>query len=137
MTSEENSGNHAYRPKDGATARRTYTMRLRADFWVSAYLRRCNGDAAKSAVLRRRGAPEAGAIYVKLDCLDGRTAVYGPAPQDDDLGERRFIRIHKDEWIDPPDAETRLSRALGFDPDLWIVEVESRDGDAEIQLVER
>lgn len=110
-------------------------MRLRADFWVSAFLRRCNGGTATTAVLRRRGAPEAGAVYVKLDCLDGRTAVYGPAPQDDDLGERRFIRVHKAEWIDAPDAEARLARALGFDADLWIVEVESRAGDAGIETV--
>ncbi len=110
-------------------------MRLRADFWVSAYLRRCNVDIASTAVLRRRGAPEAGAVYVKLDCLDGRTAVFGPAPQDDELGERRFIKIHKNEWIDPADAEARLARAIGFDPDLWIVEVESREGDARIDIV--
>lgn len=111
-------------------------MRLRADFWVSAYLRRCNAGTTTSAVLRRRGAPEAGAVYVKLDRLDGCTAVYGPAPQNEEFGERRFIRVHKAEWIDPLDAETRLSRALGFDPDLWIVEVENRDGDAGIDTVE-
>ena len=110
-------------------------MRLRADFWVSAYLRRCNADTATSAVLRRRGSAEAGAVYVKLDCLDGRTAVFGPAPQDDELGERRFIRIHKSEWIDAPDAEARLRRALGFDADVWIVEVENRDGNASIDIV--
>ena len=111
-------------------------MRLRADFWVSAYLRRCNGGTASTAVLRRRGAPEAGAVYVKLDCLDGRTAVLGPAPQNEEMGERRFIRVHKAQWIDPADAEARLARALGFDTDVWIVEVESRDGDAMIDIVE-
>lgn len=111
-------------------------MRLRADFWVSAYLRRCNGVTEGSAVLRRRGASEAGAVYVKLDRLDGRTAVFGPAPQDDELGERRFIRVHKAEWVDPGDAEARLARATGFDPDLWIVEVESRDGVAMIDIIE-
>ncbi len=110
-------------------------MRLRADFWVSAYLRRCNGDTATSAVLRRRGSAEAGAVYVKLDCLDGRTAVFGPAPQDHELGERRFIRIHKAEWIDALDAEARLARAVGFDPDVWIVEVENRDADARLDIV--
>lgn len=111
-------------------------MRLRADFWVSAYLRRLNAGLASTAVLRRRGALEAGAVYVKLDRLDGRVAVYGPAPQTEDLGERRFIRIHKAEWIEEPDAEARLARALTFDPDLWIVEVETREGDAGIGIVE-
>ena len=136
MTRGENSGNDAGRSKDGATARRRHVMRLRADFWISAYLRRCNASTASTAVLRRRGSLEAGAVYVKLDRLDGRAAVYGPAPQNDDFGERRFIRIHKAEWIDEPAAEARLARALTFDPDLWIVEVETREGDAGIETVE-
>jgi hypothetical protein len=110
-------------------------MRLRTDFWVSAYLRRCDVEGVV-AVLRRRGAPEAGAIYVKLDCLDGRAAVFGPAPQIEAGGtDRIFVRVHKEEWIDPADAELRLGREVSFDADLWIVEVEDRSGDARIDLV--
>jgi hypothetical protein len=104
-------------------------MRLRADIWVSAYLRRCAVEGAY-AVLRRRGAAEAGAILVKIDRLDGTTALFGPAPQSElkDGEDRLFSRLHKAEWIDPPDAEARLKREIGFDPDLWIVEVEDRKG---------
>ena len=54
--------------------------RLTSDFWVSAYLRQAAFDGLV-AVLRRRGAREAGAIFVKLDRLDGTAALYGPAPQ--------------------------------------------------------
>jgi len=63
--------------------------RLRSDFWVSAYLRRC-GVEGVDAVLRRRGASEAGAVFVKGDHLDGTASLYGPAPQLflDDSGER-------------------------------------------------
>ncbi len=104
--------------------------RLRSDFWVAAYLRRCQVEGAY-AVLRRRGAAEAGAIYIKLDRLDGTFALFGPAPPSmteahDD--ERRFTRLHAAETIDGADAETRLKRELGFDPDIWIVEVEDRQG---------
>ena len=111
-------------------------MRLRADFWVSAFLRRCEVDGLV-AVLRRRGSPEAGAVYVKLDRLDGRAAVFGPAPQTDaESGEDRvFVRLHKDEWIEPLDAEARLRREIGFDGDIWIVELETRDGRAPIVRV--
>ena len=49
-------------------------MRLRSDIWVSAYLRRCAAQGVV-AVLRRRGAAEAGAIFVKLDRLDGTAAL--------------------------------------------------------------
>ena len=46
------------------------TARLRSDIWVSAYLRRCAVEGA-AADLRRRGAAEAGAIFIKIDRLDG------------------------------------------------------------------
>lgn len=101
-------------------------MRLRTDFWVSAYLRRC-GVEGVTAVLRRRGAAEAGAIYIKLDWLDGRASLFGPAPSNDQ-SDRGFIRLHKDETIEAPDAEARLKREISFDSDIWIVEVESREG---------
>ena len=113
-------------------------MRLRSELWVAAYLRRCAVEGAP-AVLRRRGAPEAGAIFVRIDRLDGRSALYGPAPQslsaDDGRGvERMFMRLHDPEWIDDPDAEKRLGRELSFDPDLWVVEVEDRDGRPRLDL---
>lgn len=113
-------------------------MRLRSDLWVAAYLRRCGADGAP-AVLRRRGAPEAGAIFVKLDRLDGSSALYGPAPQSVDVDlrrgvERLFVRLHGPEWIDNQDAEKRLERELSFDPDLWIVEVEDRHGQPRLDL---
>ena len=107
-------------------------MRLRSDIWVSAYLRRCMIEGA-SAVLRRRGAAEAGAIFVKVDRLDGTASIYGPAPQSEVLDlplgvERLFARTHKLEWIESAEAERQLQRELRFDPDLWIVEVEDRQG---------
>lgn len=105
-------------------------MRLRADIWVAAYLRRCSTEGAY-AVLRRRGAAEAGAIFVKVDRLDGQTALFGPAPQTE-LAERGIDRVwrrlHDEEWIDPATAEEKLRREIKFDSDLWIVEVEDRKG---------
>ena len=107
-------------------------MALRADIWVAAYLRRVSVEGA-FATLRRRGAAEAGAIFVMVDHLDGRVALFEPAPSDD--GERRWIRAHAAEWIDSLDAEARLQRQLRFDPDIWIVDVDSRDGAHWLDLV--
>jgi hypothetical protein len=116
-------------------------VRLRADIFVAALIRRVASDGA-FAVLRRRGAAEAGAIFVKIDCLDGRTALFGPAPQTE-LAEsvergvdRVFTRVHRDEWIERHEAERRLKREIEFDPDLWIVEIEDREGRAFIDLAE-
>jgi hypothetical protein len=113
-------------------------VRLRSDIWVAAYLRRRLGEGL-IAVLRRRGAAEAGAIMIKIDRLDGQVALYGPAPQalavDLPLGvDRLFQRMHASDWIDPAEAESRLAREVRFDSDLWIVEVEDRAGDPRIDL---
>ncbi len=102
--------------------------RLRSDFWVSAYLRRCAVEGIEAA-LRKRGAAEAGAIFVKLDRLDGTASLYGPAPQlfvDDSSSERLFAQILQD--VTPLDVEERMARELRFDSDLWLVEVDDRAG---------
>lgn len=104
-------------------------MRLRADIFVAALLRRSGVEGA-AAFLRRRGAAEAGAIFVKIDRLDGQAALYGPAPQSEVTGDgvRLFERLHREDWIDAATVEQRLSREIAFDPDLWIVEIEDRAG---------
>jgi hypothetical protein len=101
--------------------------RLRSDFWVSAYLRRC-GVEGVDAALRRRGAAEAGAIFVKVDHLDGTASLYGPAPQlfVDDSGERLFVPVLQ--GVTPLDVEEKVQRELRFDSDLWFVEVDDREG---------
>lgn len=103
--------------------------RLKSAIFVSAYLRRCQVEGA-FAVLRRRGSEEAGAIFIKVDRLDGTATLYGPAPQSllpDDTGERLFVRLTRD-GATPLDAEERLQKEVRFDPDLWVVESEDRAG---------
>jgi hypothetical protein len=111
-------------------------MRLRTDIWVSAYLRRCALEGTYP-VLRRRGAPEAGAIFVKIDRLDGTAALFGPAPQSElkDGEDRLFTKLHREEWIDSVEAERRLATEIRFDPDVWIVEAEDREGRCFLDIV--
>ncbi len=108
--------------------------RLTSDFWVSAYLRQAAFDGLV-AVLRRRGAREAGAIFVKLDRLDGTAALYAPAPQSlaEDDGERRFQLLID---ADPLTVEDRVDKELRFDRDLWLVEIENRAGDPRLKLAD-
>jgi hypothetical protein len=106
-------------------------MRLKTSIWVAAYLRRANGAGA-SAVLRRRGAEEAGAVFIKIDRLDGTVELFGPAPQTafDEARpiERAFAGCLRNQPVTESDAEAYLGRQLKFDPDVWIVEVEDREG---------
>src|ERR687891_512367 len=103
-------------------------MRLKSAIWVAAYIRRCHIEGAFAAV-RRRGAEEAGAVFIKLNRLDGTAELFGPAPQSA-FDERASTRIFSRCVAIKPDAdiEARLAREIRFDPDVWIIEVEDRAG---------
>lgn len=107
-------------------------MRLKSSIWVSAYVRRCDIEGAFAAV-RRRGAEEAGTIFIKLNRLDGTGTLYGPAAQamfDEARPADRLFTALAGATAPAPetDLEARLAKELKFDPDVWIVEVEDRQG---------
>ena len=98
-------------------------MRLTADIWVSAYLTRLRVENIPAFVVAR-GDATAGAVLVKLNTLDGRACCY---QRSFDLmtGDRTWVVL-----IDGPEADVDASVAKqrGFDSDLWVIEVEDRDG---------
>src|SRR5262245_31380264 len=104
-------------------------MRLKSEIWVKAYLRRCQHEGA-TAVLVRRGDVDAGAIYIKVSRLDGTAALFGPAPAglDEARQERRWQPCLEQEIIREADADAYLTRQVEFDPDIWVVAVEDRQG---------
>jgi len=106
-------------------------MRLKSGIWVAAYIRRCHVEGVFAAV-RRRGAEEAGAIFIKVNRLDGTADVYGPAPQaafeEAQPVDRAFSLCLKSRPAPEADAEAYLGREIRFDPDVWIVEIEDRAG---------
>lgn len=108
------------------------SARLTSDFWVSAYVRRCQ-LAGAYALVRRRGSAEAGAIFIVVDRLDRTNDLYGPAIQSesDDVRGRSFERLK--EGVDGLTVEERLQKEMRFDPDLWIVVVEDREGRAHLE----
>lgn len=105
-------------------------MRLKSAIWVAAYLRRCQSEGVFGAV-RRRGAEEAGAVFVKVALLDGNAMLYVPAPQTAYDDARPFERVFTPaaREAQPESAvEERLAKEIRFDPDVWIVETEDRGG---------
>ncbi|HVX75871.1 MAG TPA: DUF1491 family protein [Bradyrhizobium sp.] len=105
-------------------------MRLKSSIWVAAYLRRCQTEGVFAAV-RKRGAEEAGAVFVKVALLDGNAMLYAPAPQtaydDSRPTERIFVPVSP-QPISEAAVEERLAKEIRFDPDAWIVEAEDRAG---------
>ena len=107
-------------------------MRLKSGIWVAAYVRRCHIEGAFAAV-RRRGAEEAGAVFIKANRLDGTGVLYGPAPQSvfdeaQPSGRLFSVILGRETPVSEADVETRLMREIKYDPDVWIVEVEDRSG---------
>lgn len=106
-------------------------MRLKSAIWVAAYIRRCHAGGA-FAVVRKRGAEEAGAIFIKLNRLDGTAELFGPAPQSafDDArpADRLFSPCVAGQPAPDARIEERLAKEMRFDPDVWILEVEDRAG---------
>lgn len=104
-------------------------MRLKAEIWVKAYIRQLSGMAVAVAVARR-GDSDAGAIYIKINMLDGRAQVLRPALSGlsgDDSG-RRWSLIFSNDTSTEAEADAYLRRQAEFDPDLWVVEIEDRQG---------
>ncbi|MGI9365329.1 MAG: DUF1491 family protein [Rhizobiaceae bacterium] len=104
-------------------------MRVTSSLWVSAHMRRAQ-IAGAFATLVSKGAEEAGAIFVIVNDLQGEYTLYGPAPQaeyaPDYEGGRLFERVLSTrEWSD---VNEHLDKEKRFDPDIWVVEIEDRDG---------
>ena len=108
-------------------------MRLKSEIWVSAFLRRWQSQGYYGAVIRK-GAAEAGAVYVIVNHLDGTFHLFGPAPGPtyDEEGERRWF-----EELAFPASQDAIDKLLGkrqsADPDIWIVEIEDRTGTAGLE----
>jgi hypothetical protein len=104
-------------------------MRLKSEIWVKAYIRRC-AVAGLSAVVVRHGDNDAGAIFIRINRLDGTSVLFGPSPAGLSGAEedRRWVPCLSESGVTDEAAETYLRREAEFDSDLWIVEVETRDG---------
>ena len=113
-------------------------MRLKSALWVAAYLRRCQVEGVYG-VVRRRGAEEAGAVFVRICRLDGTSDLYGPAPQSAVetglVADRSFTPSFAAQPVPDANVEAYLAREVKFDSDVWIVEVEEPSGRSFLDIV--
>ena len=97
--------------------------RLATEFWVQAYRARLS-LADIPAFVTARGDDTAGAVLVKLNTLDGQARVFQRSV-DLMTGARQWIELTAGS---EPDVDAAISRQRSFDPDLWVIEVEDRQG---------
>ena len=112
--------------------------RLKTEIRVAAHLRRAQAAGA-FATIARRGDPDAGAVAVKVYLGRGRARAL---VQSRDLDGRSVWRdpligdtVQEDQSKDYHEAEVDawLAKETAIDPDLWIVEIEDRDGRAFVE----
>ena len=98
-------------------------MRLTADIWVSAYLTRLRLIEIPAFIVKR-GDNTAGAVLVKLNTLDGSACCY---QRSFDLmtGDRKWMVLVEGEEAS---VDVSITKQRSFDPDLWVIEVEDRQG---------
>lgn len=97
--------------------------RLTARFWVDAYLARLR-FADIPAFVVAHGDDTGGAVLVKLNTLDGQATAFQRA-FDLMSGERAWVILCEG---GESDVDAAVARQRGFDPDLWVIEVEDRAG---------
>jgi hypothetical protein len=98
--------------------------RLKAGIFVRALIRRAEVAGAAAFVVRK-GSEEAGAIFLKIARLDGTSLVLSQARRGE--GELVWVKPIGDAASDEA-ASNYFEKQMRFDPDLWIVEIEDRQG---------
>jgi hypothetical protein len=107
---------------------------LRSDLWVAAFVRRHN-DIGEICVVSRRGDPIAGQIFIEIDHLNGTVSLLTPAPavarREGDMDRLFAPRVER---AHPRGVRDRVAREADFDPDLWVVSIETRADDVGVTL---
>lgn len=99
-------------------------MLLSTDLWVSALIRRAE-LAGAFATVARKGDARAGTVIVKaFDTSTRRARLYSEAFGPD--GERLWMQPVESEF--ESELDDYLQRQIRYDPDLWIIEIEDREG---------
>ncbi len=90
-----------------------------------AQIRRCSVESIPAVVVRR-GEAKGGTVLLKIYQPDSGCRLLSQMRDLD--GKLDWFPAHKEDFIAEADADARIARAIERDPDLWVVEVETRDG---------
>ena len=99
--------------------------RLKAELWVKAHVRQCYARDLPAYVVRR-GDADRGGVVLKITDADRLCRVYQPTIDVD--GARRWRCLTGAAPVPEAEADAYIERAVARDPDLWVVEIEDRDG---------
>lgn len=100
--------------------------RLPTALWVDAQLRRLTQEGIPFYVVNK-GAYASGTVLLKINTLvpDGCTVL---SQQRDLYGVLGWMPVFGGGPVAEAEADGYIHRALSRDPDLWIIEIEDREG---------
>lgn len=99
--------------------------RLPTELWLTAGLRRCSNDGIPATVVRR-GERQSGTVVLKINQLEAGCRIFTQGRDPD--GELVWFPALDGALVAEAEADAYLERAAKRDPDVWIVEIEHRDG---------
>lgn len=99
--------------------------RLKSGIWVSAQIHLCNAKGLPLVVVRK-GDPDAGAVLLKIVKPGAGTTVLTQARTPE--GDLAWMKGTGADPVAEADADAYIARQLKRDPDIWVVEIEDRDG---------
>jgi hypothetical protein len=99
--------------------------RLKTKLVVQAAVRLC-AQRAVPITVARRGDEDAGTILVKLNRGELGCTVLAQARNTS--GELAWMRATGETPVDEPTADAYIARQVERDPDVWVVEIEDREG---------
>lgn len=81
-------------------------------------------------MVARRGAAEAGAIFIRIffnsSCV--RLLCAPPGQAHDEAGERLWHSVSGDSTMTSHDAEEYVAKQSQFDPDIWVIDIDDKNG---------
>lgn len=99
--------------------------RLPTHIWVDAHLRRCSVAAVPTVVIHK-GEKMGGTVMLKVYQAGIGCRLLSQMRDFD--GKLSWYPAHKEDIIEEREADERIRRAVDRDPDLWVIEMETRDG---------
>ena len=105
-------------------------IELKSEILINAGIRAAERNFT-NAYVTKRGDTEAGAIFVKIDTLDGYAKLFTRNLKYDLINENdevEFVNLYPEKKIQNVVIDKRISKEMEIDSDCWIVEIEDKEG---------
>ena len=103
---------------------------LKSETIINAGIRKAEKNLTSAYVIKR-GDEQAGAIFVKIDTLDGFSKLFSRNIKYDLNNDKEIIEfadLYPQKRITTQEIDKRISREIEIDRDCWVVEIEDKNG---------